>query len=289
MNSQRSKKRIRYSGILCEPVKLAKPCCPPSATEVPPSGLSPLWTEIWPLAVQRARRHDELKSQHELDALHDRFWALVDDLDIVPFQPGWIRDLALTLAWRHEQEAFIDAGKKPFAISRVFTKFDIDPDMPSSDLQLAQKLASRHVPGFGLAPPDQPKCRLNNDELECLYLAALTLREQLHQGSRPASIHEIAQVLKAPRRLEAFLTEREVGEVKRLINERGNNRRATPGPLSDRTLRGYISDIFGAWDKYLAGTQNAIQTQLIEQVLPSIYRRQREWENRHRGQTANAE
>ncbi|ODT26159.1 MAG: hypothetical protein ABS54_07725 [Hyphomicrobium sp. SCN 65-11] len=76
----------------------------------------------------------------------DRISELCEQLDIDQSKSGWARDLALTLALRHEELIVGDRVK----YSELFRKFGIDSSDANADFRLALLLAEKHVPGLGL-------------------------------------------------------------------------------------------------------------------------------------------
>ena len=128
-----------YDGILATPVQDVL-LLPDSFVETPPNwflhiGGNP---EQWlPFSRVVFKRLVEVYEQ-----ISARLKALCDHFGIDQSSSGWGRDLALSLAWRHEPWVFEGPHVRYADLCR---KLDINPDAHTGD-DLAMTLARRHVP-----------------------------------------------------------------------------------------------------------------------------------------------
>ena len=96
-----------------------------------------LWPTLWESILSIERRQKAL-----------RLCALFQHYSIDLLEPTAAKDLALTLAIRHERHMLAEDGRA--AYGKMFKCRNLDPNDPEADLVLALDLADKHVPGFKL-------------------------------------------------------------------------------------------------------------------------------------------
>lgn len=269
--SRATKKRKRgyYTGALAEPIEWAPPILPPGKfaqiTEDWPSKVS----ENWRTAVERAQQEDARNRELELCASVSKLVTLTEHFSVDRSRPGWSRNLALSLAQRHEPGLKRRAGV--FAYAELFAMYGIDPDQPDADFPLALALAQQHVPGMRFKPPEPRQSRLSTTDLIRFTLAVVAVYEHLEQTTGRSSDRKVVAILRDPRRLQKIVVAAVASEVTRLIQSGGNGGRFERGPLSDRAIRSYLRQMRTALPDTREGRATTFQQQFVCEVLPFIF------------------
>jgi len=249
----------RYEGILAEPREGID--LPPldqfSDREVPPwfSAIAPV--EAWPTVVrcleaahQDSRRDVALR----LEALR-KFYA------IEVAYPGWIRDLTLTLAFRHERKKF--AGSDKVSYAALFVEHGLDPERADDEFLLLLALAGKHVPGFRFRSPDINRGRLDDDDLTVLVLGFSAAIDNLRQTGGEVSANAVALKLSS-RSFLATLEPADFGkDLKRVLQKLANTERGRERTASIKTLRNYFRAWSTAAGAFLQGRPSRLQLQLL--------------------------
>jgi hypothetical protein len=263
----RQRKRAYYTGDLAKPIEWAPPILPQGELPKPTEDWPPRWVEVWPLAVERARQEDARNREVGLSAYHGKFIALIVHFKIDCSRRGWCRDLALNLALRHEQD-FMRGSRISYAV--LFERYGIDPDQPNAEFALVLALADRYVPGMRLQPRASPESRLSTIDLIRFTIAVAAVDGHLKQSIGRSPDRRVVTILRDPKRLSLIIQPAAAKEVNRIITTLGNKKRGVQGPLSEKTLRDYLSWIKTAWTAYCEDRANSFQQQFVLEVLPFI-------------------
>ena len=133
----KKRKRTYYTGALAEPIGWVPTTLPPGMDEWSPDRCPPEH-------VEKIRQYCLRNHAAQRKAFYCNFIALTNHFGIDRSRPGWGRDLALSLARRHEPGLF---RGETVSYAELFKKYGIDPDQPDADFALAIKLACRTCPG----------------------------------------------------------------------------------------------------------------------------------------------
>lgn len=270
MNGSTKDRRHRYyHGILAAPMPLQRDVVPAGLTLDPPAGLPQFLAEIWSEAIIKGREEDSRRRIAGLQAYFDRIAALWDHFEIDPKRTGSSRDLALSLAYRHEPKVL---RCRPIRYSELFERYSINAKEPEADFVLALKMAHKHVPGFAIELVKLPKARLSTIEIIYLLLAVALVDASLKSLGKSASDRQIAATIMCPKELSAILPKTTFDCVTAVISRRGNKQRITPRPLSDRALRSYIAQFRSARRCFNENRATAFQLAVILKVKPIISR-----------------
>lgn len=191
---------------------------------------------IWSGAVKRAQELVATQKTGDMQAYCERISALVAHFGLDMRRPGWDRDLALSLAIRHEREAL---GERGTFISAVFRKYDLDPTT-DDDFSLALQIAFKHVPGFSLRPPDEVSCRLTVLEFVRFFIAVAAIREHAKASGTSFSDRQVAEILLNKNKLSQVLPPIATDKLCEIISGKGNRKRLRKERLSGRTIRQYL-------------------------------------------------
>lgn len=276
----RQRKRPYYKGTLAEPMEFLLPILPTGKLPEPAADWSTRQVEIWRAAVDRARQEDARNFWIGARLSLDQLVALCDDFGINRSRPGWSRDLALSLARRHEPD-FMRGTCVSYA--ELFARYGIDPDQPDSDFDLALALARQHVPGMRLEPSEPPRGRLSTIDFIQFTLAVVNVSEHLRQSIGSSSDRNVVKILIDPIQLKRIIPTTLAAVVTRIIQSSGNGGRFAAGPLSDTALRSYLRQMRTAWNDYCEDRATTFQQQFVLEVLPFISRASRT-ANREPGQ-----
>lgn len=268
MRTMKKRKRAYYTGILAEPIEWAPRIVPPGKLPEPRGDWPLERAENYRLAIKLAGQEDRRNSLNQATGYWLRQVALWDHFGIDRSQPGWWRNVALSLGWRHEPDLVRGAG---VAYAELFAMYGVDPDQPEADQLLALALAHRHVPGMRLEPRELPKRRLSTIDLVQFTLAVGAIAEHLEKTIGSRSDRKVAAMLVKPKLLKPILSVSEAAEVTRIIDSLGNRRQSKPGPLSERTLRGYLHQMGTALLRIREGRANPFQQQFVCEALPLIH------------------
>ena len=268
-------KRSYYSGPLAEPIPWEPPL--PALSYTPPAGCSPRTVDIHKAMLAEIEEHNARRASALMTAGWRKLMLLCEHFGIStdPLPPGWSRDLALSLARRHES-LFIKGSTRK--CSEIFAAYEVDPDQHEgdADLALALALAHKHVPGLNYSHPEPAKSRLDTIQLVDLALAALAVKEHLTQRGEEVSDRKVASVLRSPAKLASSIPQPDAEAIAGMIETKGNDERGNPRPLSDRAIRGYLRQMREAWNAFRDGRANSLQVQFVEEVLPLLHRLSRQ-------------
>ena len=295
-------KSWNYDSILARPVQDVL-LLPNSFGEAPPTWFLRLGgsTELWkPLRKAIFERLVEVGGE-----IAARLKALCDHFGISQTRSGWERDLALSLARRHEPWVF-EGPHVRFA--ELCRKLDVDPE--SSGRDLALQLGRLHVPGFrmrapkvpdqlymclqpsipGLRPGDRALTydRLSTRDMVYLFFAAGLAREYLkHSGERDSDRRVAQLILNDP----AFFDPAPefAREVAAIVQNRGNRKagkRGLENRVSDRVLREYLALMRTAYSRLQQGNASEFQRRYLLDALPMAMELVRAWETERTGQIA---
>lgn len=242
-----------YDGILVEPIESL------IVTRKGDASRPPTWYKIrkyskkkWSQLQSVDERSQKSQRAKRLDALHRHY-------GIDPSHPGSSKDLALTLAVRHEQFRG-EHGRVTFW--QLYNKYGIDPASPDADKELVLQLAEKHIKGFEIVqriPRGQNRQTVwSNDQLLALFslTAKIGLALRIREGRSP-SARGIAKVIVSPTRPNG-ITSDVWEEAKELRRQCYGNRK-----LSYDTVRKDVGSILKARESYLDGKANHLQSQLI--------------------------
>lgn len=264
----KKRKRAYYTGELAQPMAYVPPIIPPGKLAGPTEDWPPALAETWRIAVEKARQEDAREFWNGAILSLRRLVALSDHFNIDRSLPGWSRNLALSLAYRHEPDLNRGAG---VLYAELFARYGIDPNQPDADFPLALALAERHVPGLRLESRKSRQSRLSTIDLIRLVFAVVEVREHQKQASGEGSDREVVAILMDNKRLRSIIPVAAADEVTSMIKSHGNDRRNMNGSLSDRTLREYLRQMKSARQCYREGTANDFQKQFVDEVLPFLH------------------
>jgi hypothetical protein len=256
-------RKRKYTGLLAEPIEYQLPIVSNNILREPPQGLPKRWGDVWTSAVIAGRQEDARRASHGLTAWAERIKALIDHFQINVQQPGWSRDLVLSLACRHEA-SFMNG----LSYAGLFARYSIDPSDREADLNLALRLAADHVPGFAFKREERPRGRLETREIINLFMAVAAVSDRLKKDGKEASDSQVVSILLNYEKLAAIIPGPAASAIAQIIRENGNYRRTTSVPMSERTLRNYLLEFRKAWPDFIRGNATAFQHQIVLEVLP---------------------
>lgn len=271
MSGKRSSRQWCYDDILRIPMPM-EPSVADALASASIEGSDPEAIETWRQLVQDAQERDRKNLMSGLRGFLDRIQALGEHFQIEGdwSKPGWDRDLALSLAMRHEPDHFTGGA---ITLSQVFRKYDIDPDSPSADWLLVFKLAEKHV---FREPPKPKESRFSLQDFDNLAIAIAVVSAKLGASRDQPKAAAVARILTTPAELRKWIPPKAADHVARTIATKGNdghNRASPAGSISQSTIeKRYIPQLWTAQRAYMKGNATAFQRQFVEDVLPFLSR-----------------
>jgi hypothetical protein len=180
--------------------------------------------------------------QKRLDA---EWWqgvlAVYDHFGIEFSAPGAHKDLALSLAFRHERKELLQGQRVCYRA--LCERYGVDPDEPLAEVTLAYKLMNRFVrrEKKQSEPSTNPGTRFATNELILLMVAVARAKEHLVNNGKNVSVRAIARCLRDRDCLAGIFSLAE--SIQAILSRRGNKAKGIPQPLSDRRLRQIINEI----------------------------------------------
>lgn len=268
-----SRKRARrkpYDRALLDPIVLAPkitPCVMPDEALL--QRLGPESAQLLESYLCWARERDSDNHVREFKEWWGKILRLFEHFALDIAMPGSERDLALSLARRHEPE-FLDGATVNYGA--LFEKYGIDPLADRADLLLAFELAQAHI--IRWAHPAPRKSRFETTELTTLVIAIAVISKGVgaHRGDPKA--RRVARILCDDTLLRKLVPESAAEAIRLSLARRGNKGRARQGPegvLSQLTIeKTYIPDLWDAQRAVVEGRANAFQKQIVYDVLPYL-------------------
>jgi hypothetical protein len=249
----------RYEGILAEPRDgIDLPPLDQFADHEVPSWFRTVAPEkVWPKFISQLKAA-HLNSDRDL-AL--RLAALRKFFGIKHSYAGWIRDLALTLALRHERKKF--AGPDKVSYASLFIEHGLNPEREDDEYRLLLALAGKHVPGFRFKKPEFVRGRLDDEELSVLILGFGAAIHDLDQDGQRVSANAIANRLTNEKFLNSIEPFEFSKDLKRVLKELANAERGRGRSASNKTLRNYWRAWKSAPDDLRDGKLSRLQLQML--------------------------
>ena len=181
------------------------------------------------------------------------------------------KDLALSLAYRHEQDLLVQGNRICYAA--LCERYGVNPDKEGSDTSLALALAHKYV-GSEIGPsrrrPDDWGTKFNTLELTTLVIAVGSVKDHLHRNGERASVRAIAECLQDEKRLARVIPKKAAEAVHAIFLRRGNKSRGMSKPLSDTRLRQLIGEMQTLLIALGARELTPVQMQLYFSVIPLL-------------------
>jgi hypothetical protein len=188
------RKRGYYNGRLAQPYEWEQPFPVPQTLD----GLKQALAVASPEIVKRVL-DDNLTILISFQSEYiQKILDLCDQFRIDHSLTGWSRDLALNLAQRHEPSF---KKNQNIAYAKIFPEYEIDPQAPDADLNLAMALACKHV----FKEPIPRKTRFKSGQPLSLFLAYICLRGHFERQNRQISDRHAVRILMDSKRLRSII------------------------------------------------------------------------------------
>jgi hypothetical protein len=246
----------------------------------------PWWAEFghapeeWRCAINAGkRRAGENFSQWVL--------AVYEHFGISSSAPGASKDLALSLAYRHERDLLVEKLSGRIRYAALCERYGVKPAEEGSDTTLALSLAYKYVEGEKKASNHESGnwgTRFTASELATLVMAVAAVREHIGEtkkqrkcGSlakkKPLNVRTIAKLLQDRRHLATIIPKKAAESVQAILFRAGNKRQDTQGPLGDTRVRQVIDEILTLGEALGSGKgwqMTRVQKQLYFSVVPLL-------------------
>jgi hypothetical protein len=188
------------------------------------------------------------------------------------FAPGAHKDLALTLAFRHERDLLVQGNR--ICWRALCERYSVDPHKEGSDVTLSLALVDKYVAGERRRSEPQSDdwgTRFTTAELAFLTIVVAYVREHLLNIGEDASVRAIAKCLRDRQHLAEIISAKTAQSVQAMLLRRGNKSQGASKPLGDRRLRQIISDVQGLGSVLKSGRNlTLVQMQLYMGVVPLL-------------------
>ncbi len=192
--------------------------------------------DTWPIAVEETRKQELRAMSASMRALFDHFeFAISDSADCWDLAPSVWRDIALSLAYRHEKELLV-RGKQIICYSALYGKYGVDPDdFENADRELVFKLAAKYV--WPEVDPQSEQLddwgtRWSTPDLARIVRAILAVANVLKGRGKKASARAIADALQDKKALASIIPKKAADDVHALLLHHGNKVSLRKSPKS---------------------------------------------------------
>lgn len=264
MAGQRRRKRSYY-GKLPSP-RLFHDSTVALNPEQPPPGWVKLFgfsKKVWSLVVMDLRKQEQQAWRLAHEALFHHFGMMIST-------PGAWRNLALSLAHRHERKLLVSG--QCICFSALCEKYGVDPaDYECADQTLALKLAERYV--WPEIDPPSPKLadwgtRWSTEDLARLVWAILAVASVLEGSGKGGSARAIATAIQDQKGLAKIIPKGAAANVHAILASHGNRARGGRSMSRETWLRTVLIPAVTKPGK----PTTPLKQQLYFAVLPLVHR-----------------
>jgi hypothetical protein len=195
---------------------------------------------------------------------------LFEHFDIDASAPGAWRDLALSLAFRHERHLILTGER--FCFAALCQRYGVNPDGDDDCVKLALDQAKKYVWDEIDADSDNLDdwgTRLSSADLACLVMGVVSARAYIGTS---ASVRKIAALLQDRNRLQNVVPKAAAESIQLVLARRANIGRDGLPKSPDSWLRHkLIPQIEGLPAALRSGGLSRLQMQLWLKVLPTLF------------------
>jgi len=158
--------------------------------------------------------------------------------------PGAHKDLALSLAFRHERKLLVRGGRICYAA--LCERYGVNPDEAWSEVNLAHALMEKYVQGekrYSEPKSNNRGLRLSTGELALLFVLVAAVKKHLLRNGKDGTVREVVRCLRDRKQLATVVSTKLAESMHAIFLKRGNKDKGTPRLLSDRRLRQIVGEM----------------------------------------------
>ena len=234
----------------------------------------PSWWETFGHSPDDWRRVVEIAKKKAFENWWQLVLAVYAHFGIEFSAPGAHKDLALSLAFRHERNLLVQGGRICYAA--LCERYGVDPDEQGAEVTLVFALVRKYVErekSDGPLRSDDWGTRFSTVELASLTMAIGEVKDHLLGKNEDASVHAIARCVQDQKRLAGIVSDKAAKYVHGIMLRRGNKSKGVPKPLSEKSttrLRQIIHDMQTLEVALRSRKLTAVQMQLYFSVIPLL-------------------
>lgn len=233
--------------------------------------------EEWIRELQQLMRSEWDYSLHCFRSVYEHFGINFSD-------PGAHRDIALSLAFRHERDLLIRGPRIQY--SAICERYGVKPDEEDADHSLALALITKHV--WGERPTGEATFRdwqaetgFTTADLTKLYTTFLVVEQHLSADGKPPAVRAVSNLLRDQKKLAAIIPRRASDAIHAILVGVGNRAKGEAKKLGDTRMREIIEEMRDLRQACEKRKYTPLQLQLLFAVWPII-------DSLHAGQNASA-